>query len=633
MKPFFKYSHYGPVALAAGAVLLYLLLPAGPRDPMSYDDPYQRSRPLLEAREHIVVTGMPYATRAALEVLNSGGNAFDAAVTGLLVLNVVSGEAASFPGIAPLLIYDARTRRVRSYTGAGVAPARATIEEFRRRGHEEVMPDLSILSQLVPASPDVIVALLQAYGTRSFQELSAPAIRIAREGFPVHAIMAQNLNFSLVDRLGFSLLLPYNADVYLKGEPWRPLHYGDRFQRPELADTLERLGAAEGKALSAGADRKAALEAVRAVFYEGEIAERIVALHKEKDGLMSAADLRAYRGAWEEPLRISFRAPAGDFTLYTNRTWNQGIAFLMMLNLVEAYGPERLRALGRNSDRYVHVLAQIIELAMADRDAYTGDPRFTNVPVHILLSSAYARTRIARLNPRAFPDVPAPGRLPERVAYFDSARAQATRDFRRSGPGAFVGAPGKDTTYLAIIDAAGNSVSLTPSDFPKSPMLPGTGLTLGNRMIQFRLDANSPNALQPGKRPRVTPHALMAERDGKFYMSFGTPGGDMQTQANLQFFLNHVLFGLDPQQAAEASRFRTRNFPDSFAPHKMRPSGLDLEAKLFAKIGVQMGDRGYDVRTKEDWTNHFGGVGAVLRADGRLLGAADPREGTWGAGR
>ncbi len=588
--------------------LLYILLPFGPRDPMKYDDPAQKSRPLAEGTEYMVVTGMPYATRAATEVLENGGNAFDAAVAGLLMLNVVSGEAASFPGIAPIIIYDAKTQSVHSYTGAGTAPAAASIEAFAERGHTEVMPDLSILSQLVPASPDVIIALLKDYGTMSFEQVSAAAIETAREGFPVHHIMHQNLNFSIIDRVGFSVLLSYNSEVYLKGQVWRPLHYKDRFTRPDLARTLSEMAQAERDARSAGDSRSAGLDAVRRHFYEGPIAEKIIALHRSQGGLMNAKDLADYRGSLEEPLQYTFRAPSGNYTIYTNETWSQGIAFLMMLNMIQAYGPERLRELGRNSAEYVHTLAQIIDLAMADRDAFAGDPRFVDVPVKHLLSLTYAQKRLEQRGKAAFPELPSAG-VPRGVA------------------------PGKDTSYLAVVDRAGNAVSLTPSDFPKSPMVPGTGLTLGNRMIQFRLDPESPNALAPGKRPRVTPHALMAKRNGEFYMAFGTPGGDMQTQANLQFLLNHVLFGLDAQAAVEAPRFRSRNFPDSFAPHEMRPSGLDLEAELHAKIAGEVSALSYDVQKFDKWLNHFGGVGAVIRNGGKLYGAADPREGTWAAGK
>nr|MDJ0869832.1 gamma-glutamyltransferase [Myxococcota bacterium] len=192
---------------------------------------------------------------------------------------------------------------------------------------------------------------------------------------------------------------------------------------------------------------------------------------------------------------------------------------------------------------------------------------------------------------------------------------------------------GRDTSYLAVIDAAGNSVSMTPSDFPPSPMVPGTGLTLGIRMTQFRLDPASPTALEPGKRPRVTPHALMLLRDGRHVMSLGTPGAEMQTQANVQVLLNHLVFGMDLQDAIDAPRFRCRTWPDSFAPHEAEPGLVELETTLYDAIANDLVELGYDVRRWPDWDNHFSAVGVVRHAGGALLAGSDPRESTTAAGR
>jgi gamma-glutamyltranspeptidase/glutathione hydrolase len=192
---------------------------------------------------------------------------------------------------------------------------------------------------------------------------------------------------------------------------------------------------------------------------------------------------------------------------------------------------------------------------------------------------------------------------------------------------------GKDTTHLAIIDRWGNSISLTPSDFPKSPMVPGTGLTLGDRMTQFYLNPNNVDALQPGKRPRVTPQAVIVFKDGKFFMSFGTPGDDMQTQALVQVFLNMQVFGMNIQQAIEAPRFRSMSMPATFAPHAAYPATLWLESSLYNRTVVDLQKRGYHVLEYPDWDNLFGSVGAVIQSDGTLIGGSDPREETWAAGK
>jgi gamma-glutamyltranspeptidase/glutathione hydrolase len=583
---------------------------------MPFDDPWHVPRQAVRAHAFAVVAGTPWATRAMLEVLESGGNAFDACVAGLLALNVTFGEAASFPGIAPLLLWDAERRQARSYVGAGRAPARASIEEFRRRGHA-VVPKYDVVAQLVPASPDVIVSLLRDYGSRGFGELSREAIRLAEQGFPVHRTMAHNLDLSLVERIGFSLIMPYNAKVYLRGEWWRPIHRNDRFVRPELAATLRGLAEAETGCLSRGGSRDACLEAVRDHFYRGPLADAIVALHEAEDGLITRADLEGYTGGWEEPLRGRFRG----WEVATNGTWTQGIVVPLALQILE---PLPLEQMGHNTSRYVHSLVQAVELAMADREAYVGDADFWPVPIDTLLSPDYAARRREAMTARAFGRMPAPGPAGE------PRGSPSLASLPRRAAGA---ALGRDTSHLAVIDAAGNSVSMTPSDFPQSPMVPGTGMTLGIRMTQFRLEEGLPASLAPGKRPRVTPHALMLLRDGEHRISLGTPGDEMQAQANLQVILNHLVFGMDLQQAIEAPRFRSLNWPDSFSPHAYEPGVLELEETLHASIGAEMRELGYEVVAWPDWDNHFSAVGAVRRSGARLEAGADPRESTTAGGR
>jgi gamma-glutamyltranspeptidase/glutathione hydrolase len=194
---------------------------------------------------------------------------------------------------------------------------------------------------------------------------------------------------------------------------------------------------------------------------------------------------------------------------------------------------------------------------------------------------------------------------------------------------------GKDTSYISIIDKEGNAVSLTPSDFPESPMVPGTGMTLGTRMIQFYLDENHPDALEPGKRPRITPNPSMVFKNGKFYMSFGTPGGDVQTQAIVQVFLNMTVFGMNPQAAINAPRFRSLNWPDSFAPHQYSPGTIELEKSIYDTCGKELEKMGYKVLATTDWDNIMGAACAIMRDQetGELTGGADPREESWAEGR
>ncbi|MFW5685996.1 MAG: gamma-glutamyltransferase family protein [Spirochaetota bacterium] len=622
------------IIIASLLAIAYAVLPKGPREPLGWDDPTGSPREPVRASEYAVVTGTPWATEAAEKVLEDGGNAFDAAVAALLMLNVTAGEAASFPGIAPTLVYDAARDEVLSYIGAGVAPEAATIERFRRDGHETI-PDLDILAQLLPASPDVMVRLLADLGTMSFEDVSTRAIERAREGFPVTVTMQKNLEFSLLERIGFSVLLPYNARVYLKGEFWRPIHRGDRFTRPDLAATWESLVSTERRALDRGATRSEALLAVRTEFYEGGPARAILELHERRGGLFSSGDLAGYRGAWEAPYRALWtpsqsRLAAGrhEYEVFTNTGWTQGVVVPLALNILEGVD---LTTLGHNSADYVHTVVQALELAFADREAYVGDPDFVDVPIETLLSDAYATSRRAATTFEGFRGLPEAGEIPGYDPWMAGSRIDAGNGIM--GLGEIEIAAGRDTSQLVVVDRDGNMVAITPSDFPKSPMVPETGMTLGNRMVQFRLDPASPTSLAPGKRPRVTPHAVIVHRDGAPWLAFNTPGGDMQAQALVQVLLNVTVFGMDLQAAIDSPRFRSMSVPSSFAPHEAEPGVLRLEEPLHRRVGIELAARAYEVVLEDRWSNDFGAVGAIVTEDGLLTAAADPREATWAGGR
>lgn len=621
VKQILKWIGLGVLGLILLALVVYVFLPKGVRDPMPYTFSTKTEKQLLKAGQYAVVAGTPWASKAGYDVLERGGNACDAAVAALLTLNVTHGEASSFPGVAPTMYYNAQTGEVKSYIGAGKAPAAATIEKFKARGFKTV-PEMDLWSQLIPASPDVIVGLLSECGTLSFGELAQPAIRIAREGFPAHPIMVRNLDFSLVERIGFTILMPENSRIFIRSEWWRPVQLNERMVFPDLANTLEELANAEQEALHNGATRTEALQAVRDYFYKGPIAEKIAAYHKEKGGLITYDDLATYTGGWEQPVVGHY----GEYTIYATGTWSQGIMESLILQTLEGID---LKSMGHNSPQYIHTVTQAIDLAMADRDAYIGDPAFVDVPLDTLLSKEFADARRAAMTDHAFTSLPGPGSIPP--ASSNVPRKDVVGLSRPAASGPFIG---QDTSQLVVVDAQGNAVVMTPSDFPQSPMIPGTGLNLGNRMDQFRLDPQHVNALMPGKRPRITPHAIIIFKNDKFYMALSTPGGDMQAQALVQVFLNMQIFGMDLQQAVSASRFYTIASPSSFAPHESFPAHIRLEADLYATAAEGLTALGYTAQEDPKWDKDFGAVGAIMVGeDEELLAAADPREETTALGK
>ena len=614
------------LALTLLAAIIFIALPKGPRDLMEYNDLTRTEKQLFVGQEYAAVTGTPWATQAALDVLAKGGSACDAAVSALLTLNVTHGEASAFPGVAPTMYYNAATGEVKSYIGAGKAPMAATIEKFKARGYDTV-PDFNIWAQLVPASPDVIVGLLDECGTRPFSELAAPAIQIAREGFPAHQIIVRNFDLSFAERIGLSFIMPENSRVWFRDEPWRPIYLHDRLQFPQLANTLEAIANAEKTVLDAGGTQKDGYQAVRDYFYKGPIAEAIAEMHKKQDGLITYEDLANYSGGWETPISGSY----GEYTFYGNGTWSQGVVEPMALQILEGID---LKSMGHNSPQYIHTVTQAIELVFADRETYIADPAFENVPLDTLLSKEYAAERRKLMQDKAFGTLPPAGQIPG----YTTSSAQPEGD-----PSASLGLlsavlkdtqPGQDTSQLVVLDKYGNSVVMTPSDFPKSPMVPDLGLTLGDRMNQFRLDPNHVGALEPGKRPRITPHAVIVFKNGKYFMSLSTPGGDTQAQTLVQVFLNMVVFDMNIQEAVSAPRFNSTSAPSSFAPHDFTVGGLNLEADLYAQVADELTKLGYSVNEKPTWDKDFGAVGAILVGpDGKIYAGADPREETTSGGK
>jgi gamma-glutamyltranspeptidase/glutathione hydrolase len=266
---------------------------------------------------------------------------------------------------------------------------------------------------------------------------------------------------------------------------------------------------------------------------------------------------------------------------------------------------------------------------MSDRDTYVADPAFVQVPTDILLSPEFALARTTEMTTKAFDGPVMAGEIPG----FGGQRQGREQTGQSPHPLSSFNA-GQDTSQISVIDSQGNAVVITPSDFPKSPMLPDTGINLGDRMTQFQLDPKHVNALQPGKRPRITPHAVIVFQDDHFHLAFSTPGGDMQAQALVQVFLNMQLFGMDIQQAISAPRFYSINSPSSFSPHEATPAGLRLEQSLYAEQAQALSELGYKVQQDPDWDKDFGAVGGILKSEnGKLLVGADPREETTAAAR
>jgi gamma-glutamyltranspeptidase/glutathione hydrolase len=550
----------------------------------------------------MVAAGHPLAAQAAARILEAGGNAVDAGVAAGICLGVVHPDMVSVAGVAPIIIHLARTRETWTVSGVGGWPRRASVEFFRERYGGQI--PVGILRTVVPAAPQAWCTALSRWGTMTFADVAAPAIECAERGFPLSEFSAMLIQASQERYRQW----PTSAALYLPGG--RPPRAGERFVQTELAETLKLMALAEAKARGRG--RANAIRVACDAFYKGEIAAAICDYHRREGGLLAPEDLAQFEVEVSRPQTTTFRG----IEVASCGFWCQGPALLGMLNLLE---PFALARLGHNSPRYLHLLVETIKLAFADREAYYGDPAQVKVPADGLLSKTYAQARRTLIGERAWLDMPPPGDPYGLAAVRNGARPQVPP----GGPLPEV----MDTSYVAVVDAEGNAFSATPSDpSVDSPVVPGVGCVVSPRGSQSWLDPDHPSAVASGRRPRLTPAPALAFKDGRLFMAFGTPGGDIQLQAMLQVFLDVAVFGMRPQQAVEAPRVGSRSFPDSFWPHPNFPGLLEVEARIPQDVTAALANLGHTIEPWPEWEWRAGGVCAITVApDGTLLAGADPR--------
>ncbi|MFZ0787802.1 MAG: gamma-glutamyltransferase [Candidatus Acidiferrales bacterium] len=523
-----------------------------------------QNRSMVISRRGIVAAESPLAAQAGATILARGGNAIDAAVATNAVMGVVEPMMNGMGGDLFAIVYDAKTQKLYGLNASGWAPAGLTIEFLKSKGITE-MPQDGIQSVTVPGAVDGWSKLLARFGTRKLSDVLAPAIYYAREGFPVAEWDAAYWA-NAVDLLKRD---PNAAATYLPGGLAPKV--GDIFRNPDLARSLESIAAGG-----------------RDAYYRGEIAKRIVALSARMGGTMRPGDLADYSSEWVEPISTTYHG----WTVYEIPPNGQGIAALEMLNIMERFP---LAQWGQNSADALQAMIEAKKLAYADMYRYVGDPKFSHIPVQGMLSKDYAA---------------------ERAKLIDMAKANC------NVPPGDPGLPTKgDTTYLTVVDSAGNMVSLIQSnyaEFGSGLVADGTGFALQDRGGLFKLDPASPDALAGHKRPlhTIIP-AFMT--DGRQRIAFGIMGGFNQAQAHAQFVSDIVDFGMNIQAALEAPRFCKRTFEGC---------DVDMENRIPASVRDDLTKRGQQIVLHGAYTATVGGGQAVERnvATGVNYGASDPRK-------
>ena len=607
------------------------------------------TRPELSGTFGMVASTHWLASAAGLAVLERGGNAFDAAVAAGLVLQVVEPHLNGLGGEVPVIAHHAGRGETFVLCGQGTAPAAATPEAFADLGLD-LVPGSGLLAACVPGAFGAWMLMLRAYGTLRLRDVIRYAIGYAASGYPL--LPAISWGIASVAEL-FRDYWPSSAEVYLPdGHPPAP---GSLFANPALAATYQRI---LDEAEAASADRDEQIEAARRVYYEGFVAETIAAYVASAEvmdvtgqphrGLLGYADMAAWHPRLEAPLTFD----VGGLTVCKTKPWGQGPVFLQQLALLNGFD---LAAMGPGSAEFVHTVTECGKLAFADREAWYGDPDFTDVPVKALLSAEYADARRRLVGPGASADL-VPGapdgrspRLPGFVtgspkgAGYDGASVSPSLDveppaprldpgsgeptMRTGGPAGPAASSYRagDTCHLDVADRFGNMVSATPSGgwLQSSPVVPGLGFCLGTRAQMFTLTPGLPATIAPGKRPRTTLTPSLALRGREPYLAFGTPGGDQQDQWSLLVFLNHLHFGMNLQQAIDFPAFHSAHMPSSFYPREAQPRVLDVESRLDPAVIGELRRRGHLVNVRPAWS--LGRVSAVARRNGVLYAAANPR--------
>jgi gamma-glutamyltranspeptidase / glutathione hydrolase len=610
------------------------------------------TRPQLAGTFGMVASTHWLASAAGMAALESGGNAFDAAVSAGLVLQVVEPHLNGPGGEVPVIGFDASGGGAFVLDGQGPAPAAATLEAFRALGLD-LVPGTGLLAACVPAAFGTWMLLLER-GRLPLREVMRYAIGYAGDGYPMLA-NASAAVAAMADT--FREHWPSSAEIYLGDGPPAP---GSRFRNQPLAAVYASILA---EAETAGSGRETQIEAARRAFYEGFVAEAIAGYLEQAEvmditgqrhcGLLSGDDLARWRASAEQPVTLEYRG----LTVCKTGPWGQGPVFLQQLALLDGFD---LAAMGQGSAEFIHTVVECSKLAFADREAWYGDPRGSEVPLAALLSAEYAAERRRLVGRSASGDlIPgAPGGAEPRLPAYaitgfpgqaglataaslsgdgghrghgigePAARSSAGLAAPGLGPGAGLATPELgpgDTCHLDVADSFGNLVSATPSGgwLQSSPVIPGLGFCLGTRAQMFALTPGFASSLAPGRRPRTTLSPSLALRDGEPYLAFGTPGGDQQDQWTLAFFLNHVLFGMNLQEAIDAPSFHTDHFPSSFYPRSSAPRSLSAELRVSEPVLADLRGRGHEVSVTPSWS--LGRVSAVARDRGFLYAGANAR--------
>ncbi len=529
-------------------------------------------RSVVMATNGIVATSHPLAAQAGIEILKQGGNAVDAAIAANAVLGVVEPMSCGMGGDLFAIVWDAKSRKLYGLNASGRSPYAASIAWFREKGLSEI-PKRGPLSWSVPGCVDGWDQLRSRFGRLEFAATLAPAIRHAREGFPVTEIIGSEWGLT-AELLRAS---PDAARTYLRSDGKAP-RVGEKMTNPFVAATYARIA-----------------ELGPAEFYHGEIARRMVEFSKANGGLFALKDFEDHHSTWVEPVSTSYRG----YEVWELPPNGQGIAALQILNLLEPYD---IKGMGHNSPEFIHLFIEAKKLTYEDRARFYADPEVAkDVPIAGLISKEYAARRGKLIDP-----------------------ARAAREIPAGDPKLSL----SETVYITVVDKDRNAVSLIQSVFLGwgSGLVPGDlGFALQDRGMLFSLDASHPNRLEPHKRPFHTIIPAMVTKEGLPWFCFGVMGGDMQPQGQVQVLCNLIDHGMNVQEAGESARCQHQGSSTPTGRHMTDGGDVLVESGISDEAIAALRAKGHKVTRSR---GGFGGFQGILidSSSGVLQGASDLRK-------
>jgi gamma-glutamyltranspeptidase / glutathione hydrolase len=574
------------------------------------------------ARHGMVCTSVPAATQVGIDILKRGGSVVDAAIAANAVLGLVEPVSNGIGGDLFAIVYNAKENKLYGINGSGRSPLGLSYDRMKAeldKLHRHSIPPTGMLPISVPGCVDAWSELHQRFGKLKFSDDLEPAIHYAEEGFPVTELIAYYWSFG--PRLYRDLPGAFFQTYTLDGKGRTPAK-GDVFKNPALAKTL-RLIAEKG----------------RDVFYKGEIADKIDVFMRENGGFLTKLDFEKHTSTWIDPISTNYRG-YDVFELPPN---GQGIATLQMLNILEGFDLGRME---RNSPDTLHTMIEAKKIAWADRARFYADPAFAKIPVTGLLSKQYAAERRKLIDPLHANKHVDPGNpsgaqtssLWGKRASSLLVSAKSGKDVRlahRQDASATVSDDG-DTIYLCTADDDGNMVSLIQSNYRgmgSGIVVPGLGFMFQDRGELFSMEPGHLNVYEPGKRPFHTIIPGFVMKNGKPWEAFGVMGGGMQPQGHVQVLTNQIDFGLNVQEAGDASRWQHEGDNEPTGERMENGGFVEVESGIPFETVRELKKRGHDVRFD---VGGYGGYQAIKveMHDGQrvYVGASESRKDGQAAG-